>query len=84
MVKDEQARTTWNIDAEVISEMEDSFQAKEDEMTQKYEHLRRAFHIHGYQASENTLQSGTRGGLFRHPTYRLEKVIRAKRKTPCP
>ena len=80
VVQDERARKTWIIDVKVTSEVEDSFRAKEDEMTLKYEPLKRAFHIHGYQATVSTLQFGILGGLSRQSTHLLEKIIRAKGK----
>ena len=63
IVQNTQTREAWIIDVKVSTESMESFSANQHAMREKYDSLRRAFSIHEYQTTVNTLHFGALGGL---------------------
>ena len=68
------------IDVKVSSENPELFDFNEDEMTSKYDTLRRAFEIQGSRATIHVVQLGALGSVSRATSSFLSNLIRNKRK----
>ena len=78
IVQNTQTREDWIFDVKVSTESMESFSANKHATREKYDPLRRAFSIHGYQTTVNTLRFGALGGLSRSLTILLSKIFNTK------
>ena len=67
------------LDVKVSAECDDTFRCNNDFITSKYEPLRRAYSIGGYDTRVHTIQFGCLGGVARGTMTSLLTIFRSKR-----
>ena len=79
IVQDEQTKEAAIIDIKVSAESQETFQWNAQQMTVKYENLKRAYEVSGFSTSIATIQLGTLGSFSRSSYPVLQKFIRSKK-----
>ena len=79
IVQDDHAKQAAIIDIKVSAESSEAFQWNLEQMTRKYDNLRRAYEVSGFSTSINTIQFGTLGSFSRSSFPVLKKFIIGKR-----
>ena len=79
MVQDDRSKQATIIKIKVSAESNEAFQWHLEQMTRKYDNLRRAYEVSGFSTSINTIQFGTLGGFSGSSFPVLKKFIIGKR-----
>ena len=79
IVQDDRSKQAAIIDIKVSAESSEAFQWNLEQMTRKYDNLRRAYEVSGFSTSINTIQFGTLGSFSRSSFPVLKKFIIGKR-----